>query len=96
MAHPTVFNTSEVLSKFKTPTTLKQAGVSAYLVKQALTEGLLAEVGKVETKKRGRPAKKFLLTSKGEIAIGERVELGTVPYGNPVGHGDNWYANGPS
>lgn len=91
MAHPTLFNTSEVLSKFKTPTTLKQAGVSAYLAKQALTEGLLVEVGKVETNKRGRPARKFQVTKKGESLIREET-----PEMIAAGHGDNWYANGPS
>jgi len=92
MAHPTVFNTREFLSKFSTPQTLKEAGVSVYLVKQALTEGLIRQVGKVETGNRGRPARKFLVTGKGEAIIGQRTDY----YGNPVGHGDNWYANGPS
>lgn len=69
MAHPTVYNTVEVLAKFQAAATLKDAGVSTYLAKQALADGLITKAGKVETGQRGRPASLYVLTEAGVTAL---------------------------
>lgn len=69
MAHPTVYNQVATLAKFRQPTTLKDAGVSTYLAKRQLAEGLIEKVGKVETGQRGRPAALFALTQAGHAAL---------------------------
>jgi predicted ArsR family transcriptional regulator len=69
MAHPTVYNQVATLAKFRQPSTLKDAGVSTYLAKRQLAEGLIEKVGKVETGQRGRPAALFALTQAGLAAL---------------------------
>lgn len=69
MAHPTVYNQVATLAKFRQPSTLKDAGVSTYLAKRQLAEGLIEKVGKVETGQRGRPAVLFALTQAGLAAL---------------------------
>jgi len=69
MAHPTVYNTREILGKFQTPSTLKDAGVSTYLAKRQLADGLIEAKGKASTGQRGRPAVIYGLTLSGALAL---------------------------
>lgn len=69
MAQPTKYNKPTTLAKFSTASSLKQAGVSTYIAKRLLAEGLITKAGKVETGNRGRPAILFVLTEAGVSAL---------------------------
>ena len=59
----------EVLAKFEAPTTVKEAGATQYRLKTFLERGLLKSAGTYATGTRGRPAKLYTLTAKGQKAI---------------------------
>lgn len=53
------------LAQFKSDATVASTGLSVYIVKALVDDGLIRQTGKVDTGKRGRPAHTFKLTSKG-------------------------------
>lgn len=57
------------LAQFKSEATVASTGLSVYIVKSLVADGLIKPVGKVETGKRGRPAHTFKLTSKGSKRV---------------------------
>jgi len=57
------------LAKFKTDATLASTGLSVYITKALVEDGLIRQTGKVETGKSGRPAHTYKLTSKGSKRV---------------------------
>ena len=65
------------LAQFKTDATLASTGLSVYITKALIADGLIRQTGKVETGKRGRPAHTYKLTSKGSKRV-KRAEAKVV------------------
>ena len=62
---------NEVLAKFGAPTTVREAGATQYRLKTFLERGLVKSAGTYRLPgTRGRPAKLYTLTAKGQRALG--------------------------
>lgn len=73
VGRPESYNKVENLKQFVEPSTLASAGVSPYIAKRLVADGLLRQVGVVKTEQRGRPAHILKTTSKANKRI-QRAE----------------------
>ena len=64
VGRPATYSNVENLAQFVEPTTLANTGVSVYIAKRLVDEGLLRQVGVVKTEKQGRPAHIYKATAK--------------------------------
>lgn len=53
------------LAQFKEDATVASTGLSVYIIKSLVADGLVRQVASVKTGQRGRPALTYKLTSKG-------------------------------
>lgn len=65
VGRPVTRDQVENLAQFKQDATVASTGLSVYIIKSLVADGLVRQVSNVQTGRRGRPALTYKLTSKG-------------------------------